>query len=348
MIRSYFASILLIFNWTYGQPILEQFYFGGIDREYYLYVPDSISVEAPLVFVFHGYTGSAEGIMEYSGINEIADLNGFVACYPQGTTDDFGNSFFNVGYSFHWNETVDDMGFVLSLAEYLQSEYSLSQVNIFSTGMSNGGDFSYLLACEASTYFRAIAPVAGIMMQWIFDACNPTIPLPVLEIHGTNDNISWWNGDSENVDGWGAYVGVDTTIGLWSEINNCASVALDTLQDINQIDGSHVVTELYQDGINGNEVWLYKIINGGHDWPGAWGNMDINASNLVWEFFDQFSLNYMIGDVDYSGAIEINDIFMILDEINNDSDYNFLSDYNYDDSVDMNDIFAVVALLLGF
>ena len=41
-------------------------------------------------------------------------------------------------------------------------------------------------------------------------------------------------------------------------------------------------------GINGNEVWLYKIVNGEHDWPGAWGNMDISASVEAWLFFERF------------------------------------------------------------
>ena len=30
---------------------------------------------------------------------------------------------------------------------------------------------------------------------------------------------------------------------------------------------------------------LYDVIGGGHDWPGAWGNMDIDASRVAWEFF---------------------------------------------------------------
>ena len=193
---------LIIFCNTWAQPELHQYSYGGFEREYYLYVPESIQPEAPLVFVFHGYTGSAAGIMDYSGFNAIADENGFAVCYPQGLTDNYGNTFFNVGYSFHWNETVDDVGFAISLASYLQSHYDLSHINTFSTGMSNGGDLSYLLACDASTTFRAVGPVAGIMMEWIYDSCDPENPMPILEIHGTNDNISWWDGDLDDEDGW--------------------------------------------------------------------------------------------------------------------------------------------------
>ena len=338
---------LIIFCNTWAQPELHQYSYGGFEREYYLYVPESIQSEAPLVFVFHGYTGSAAGIMDYSGFNAIADENGFAVCYPQGLTDNYGNTFFNVGYSFHWNETVDDVGFAISLASYLQSHYDLSHINTFSTGMSNGGDLSYLLACDASTTFRAVGPVAGIMMEWIYDSCDPENPMPILEIHGTNDNISWWDGDLEDEDGWGPYIGVDIAIQFWSEENNCTVTVLDTLADINTSDGSYVVSENYQSLSNNNEVWLYKVINGGHDWPGVWGNMDINASELVWSFFNDFSLVYHIGDIDYNGSVDIGDILLLSDEIFLNINYNFLSDLNNDNTVDINDIFAILALVLG-
>ena len=343
-----FLILLYIFCLGLAQPQLHEYSYGGFDREYYLYVPESVQPESPLVFVFHGYTGSAAGIMNYSGFNTIADSNGFAVCYPQGLTDNYGNTFFNVGYAFHWNETVDDVGFAISLAGYLQSEYDLSHINTFSTGMSNGGDISYLLACEASTNFRAVGPVSGIMMGWIYDSCDPEYPMPLLEIHGTNDNISLWDGDLEDEDGWGPYIGVDRAIQYWSEINNCSITVLDTLPDINTSDGSYIVTEKYQNGINNNEVWLYKIIDGGHDWPGAYGNMDINASEVVWEFFNDFSLSYNIGDIDYNGVIDVNDILNISDEVYFDMNYNFLSDLNNDGSIDINDIFAILALVLGF
>ena len=164
----YFSIPVLFFLFfVQAQPELHQFSHGGLNREYYLYIPDSLAPNAPLLFVFHGYSGSASGIMNYSGLNQIADDNGFVVCYPQGLIDDWDYSFWNVGYDWHVDETVDDVGFSTFLAQYLQTEYNLSAQNTFSTGMSNGGDMSYLLACQASDVFKAVAPVAGWMMTWL-------------------------------------------------------------------------------------------------------------------------------------------------------------------------------------
>ena len=116
--------ILFSINIVTSQPVLESFIMEMLIE--YLYIPTTIYILSRI---------------KYSGMNEIAETNGFAVCYPQGTTDNNGNTFFNVGYSFHWNQTVDD--FIIALAEYLQAHYNLSPINTFSTGMSNGGEMSY-------------------------------------------------------------------------------------------------------------------------------------------------------------------------------------------------------------
>jgi hypothetical protein len=37
--------------------------------------------------------------------------------------------------------------------------------------------------------------------------------------------------------------------------------------------------------LNGNQVWLYSVINGGLGWIGKGGNMDVSASEVIWDFF---------------------------------------------------------------
>ena len=215
--RFLIGLILLPLLLVRAQPEPQTFFIGGQERQYYLYLPDGISDDAPLVFVLHGYSGDALGIMNYSGMNQVADDNGFAVCYPQGLSDDWDYNFWNVGYDWHEYETVDDVEFLTELAEYLRGEYDLSRDHVFSTGMSNGGDMSYLLACEASEIFRAIAPVAGCIMTWLFEPCSPSNPMPVFEIHGTDDNVTWWAGaDENNDDGWGPWESVDTTFNFWS------------------------------------------------------------------------------------------------------------------------------------
>ena len=36
------------------------------------------------------------------------------------------------------------------------------------------------------------------------------------------------------------------------------------------------------------------MINGGHDWPGTFGNMDINATEEIWNFVSQYTTEGLI------------------------------------------------------
>ena len=279
--------LLLLLSPCFLAAQYEIFEHQGENRQYLIHIPDNCPEDAPLIVVMHGYTGNATGIRNYSGMNAIADQFGFAVCYPNGTKDNSGNRFFNVGYEFHNNETVDDVDFLIQLTSYLQETYNLSPSKTFSTGLSNGGDMSYKLACEASDHFRAIAPVAGTMMKYIYDDC-PATGVPVFEIHGTDDDVTYYDGDINNQDGWGAYMPIPDIIEFWKTANSCAIYNSTNIPNTNLSDGSVILWESYTGGINESEVWLYKVQNGGHDWPGAWGNMDINSSLEIWYFFSKF------------------------------------------------------------
>jgi polyhydroxybutyrate depolymerase len=342
-----FHTLLFSFSFIYAQPQSHTFTINNETRQYYLYTPDSLGPGVPLIFVLHGYSGSAVSIMNYSNLNQIADENGFVVCYPQGVIDDMGNAFWNVGYDFHPNETVDDVEFLSELAHYLQEEYGLSSYNTFSTGMSNGGEMSYMLACQESDVFRGIASVAGIMFESFYNTCDPS-PIPVLEIHGTLDDTNWWDGDPNNQGGWGAYIGIEEGIDYWININNCTQTIINILPDIFPSDGSFVVIEKHINGINNNEVWLYKVVNGGHEWPGAWGNMDINAGEEVWSFFSQYLVIADRGDINFDGSINIMDMLLISNNILNNESYNYLADYNQDHNVNYLDIISMTLSILSY
>ncbi|MEJ6599297.1 MAG: PHB depolymerase family esterase, partial [Crocinitomicaceae bacterium] len=198
---------------------------GAFSRDYIYYHASTAAANCPLVMVFHGYGGNAENIMNYSQFNTLAEEFGFAVCYPQGTEDFNNNNFWNVGYDFQPGETVNDVVFVDELIDLLSAQNSLSNEEIFATGMSNGGDFSYLLACASSETFKAIAPVAGMMLQHIIDTCNQVSEVSILEIHGTNDNVTPMNGDPMNNDGWGAYPSIPNTIDYWVNLYGLTSLA---------------------------------------------------------------------------------------------------------------------------
>ena len=243
--------------------------------------------------------------MSYSGMNEVADAHNFIAVYPQGTVDRQGNTFFNVGYAFHADSVVDDVGFIEALVVRIQTAYALDSKNTFATGMSNGGDMSYLLACTKSSLFSAVASVAGVMMKTTLETCAPKRNIPIFEIHGTKDQVSRFAGDLNNNDGWGAYYDMPSTIAFWVNRHGLDRKTIDAIPDADPSDGSHIVFERYFSSSHANEVWFYKVEGGQHTWPGwsadikwwknplAWyylrnGNNDINASHQIWSFFERY------------------------------------------------------------
>jgi polyhydroxybutyrate depolymerase len=301
--------LILFIGLAWGQPENHQFSHDGLDRDYYIYIPDSITIDAPLLFILHGYGSDANAIMNSSQFNPIADEHGFIVCYPQGTEDNWSNrQWFSGWYS---NDPVDDVGFLMSLAQHIQTEFSIGTDKTFCTGMSNGADMSYRLACEASSVFKAVAPVAGCMFEWAINACSPDNPIPVFEIHGTNDNMTLWGGDAFYY--YGAYVGVETTFEFWSQMNVTTESIIDTLPNLNTQDGSYVISHKNINGINNNEVWLYEVVNGGHHWPGAYGNMDVSASDEIWGFFN----NIISQNLD----ISVNNMDQFLNSFNIYSNY---------------------------
>ena len=259
---------------------------NGFNRMYTLYKPDNLKEKAPLVFILHGYTSNSTNIMNYSAMNSIADRHGFMVCYPQGTRNLY------TGQT-HWNanltemSSVNDSAFLKDLAKKLQAEYDLSDKNTFVGGMSNGGFMSYTLACERSDTFKAIASITGTMSGYDWRNCNPG-KVPVLQISGTNDMVVPMDGSMSSAGGWGGAPHIERIMTYWSNINECNQVQSENLPNINNNDNSFVRIDKKTDCYSNHEVWLYTVFGGGHTWPGAWGNMDISASEEIWKFFSRY------------------------------------------------------------
>ena len=263
------------------------FFHDGLNREYIYYSPNGLPSNAPLVFVAHSFGGSAQAIRSSSGMNTIADQNGFAICYPQGTEDNWGDNFWNVGYDFHSGVTIDDIGFLESLASYLQLTHQLSSTNTFFAGMSNGGEMCYVLAFDGSNIFKAFAPVAGTVFSngLINNLFTPNLPIPFFVTHGDNDNVTFFEGDP-NDQYWGSYLSVDTLVNFWVNYNSLSNLNIDTFPDINS-NGKITISHKYTSAISNNQVWLYKH-QSGHNWG---DDGDIVIEQEIWDFFLLISNN---------------------------------------------------------
>lgn len=236
----------------------------------------------PLVVVLHGYGGKALG----DGLRfiELADLHGFAVCWPQGAEDGTGHSCWNVGYPFQADYRIDDTAYLRRLVRRLQNDYGLSRKNVFLTGMSNGGEMCYKMAAEHPETFSAIASIAGLTLTSM--TTDYRRPIPFMEVHGTADKTSAWDGDPQNKGGWGAYLSVPSAVSHIVSANRC--VALSTTE----IPSEHkrVILHHFTEGIPSrrggpsSEVLLSEVRGGDHSWSERY----IPTCDLVWEFFSRY------------------------------------------------------------
>ena len=287
-----------IFSSSAQQTINASITHDGIERDYIIYVPEIYdgSTAVPLVLNFHGFGSSASQQMFYGDFRDIADTEGFILVHPEGTTL-IGNQFWNVGFP-GLSSTIDDVGFTEALIDELATLYTIDLDRVYATGMSNGGFMSFLLACQLSEKIAAVASVTGSMTQDTFDDCNAQLPTPVLQIHGTEDDVVSYNENNLSLP-------IPDVISYWVDHNNCETTpTTTTLPDVDVSDGSTIEYSVYEDGDNGITTEHMKVIGGGHTWPGsvlntAGTNQDIDASMEIWLFFSRYDINGLLSTDDY-------------------------------------------------
>lgn len=158
----------------------------------YRVVDLSNGVPAPLLFVLHGFGGSAEDMRSYTGVEEAVRTSladGAVVAYPNGTGLEEGlPQSWNAGgcCPFSTYDMVDDVAFFDQLIGAITAEYDIDTSRIWVVGHSNGGMMAYRLACELSTRITAIGVAAGALMT---DSCTPERPVSVLHLHGELDAV---------------------------------------------------------------------------------------------------------------------------------------------------------------
>lgn len=274
------------------QTISGSFTHDGLVRDYRLYVPATYSAgtPVPLVFNLHGYTSDNLQQEFYGDFRPIADTANFIIAHPNGTLDGLGNR--------HWDTfglgQVDDLGFIAALIDTISAHFSIDPDRVYSTGMSNGGFMSYDLACYRSDRFAAIASVTGTMIAPRLAGCQAGHPTPVMQVHGTADPTVNYNGGS-------GLVPIETLVAHWVQFNACAPAPVITaVPNVVTTDGCTAEHYLYSSGSAGSTVEFFKVIGGGHTWPGTpftigVTNQDFSASKEIWRFFSQYSLSALTG-----------------------------------------------------
>jgi polyhydroxybutyrate depolymerase len=256
---------------------------GGIMRLYRLHIPRGYlpTRKYALVLSFHGHGSNASAQERLTGFSALADQQGFLAAYPQGTVGPDGRTGWATGP--RKDPIVDDVGFVDDLLTLLQAKLCVDPERIYATGFSNGGGMTAMLACMMADRFAAFAAVSGSYYP-LPGGCDPGRPVSILEIHGTADKTVPYNGSlllhlppiPEWLSGWAARDG-------------CASAPTTFFQHGN------ITGEQWSGCRAGASVVHYRIAGGKHSWPGTFPALNsarpFCTCELLWSFLEAHSLS---------------------------------------------------------
>jgi len=241
-------------------------------RQYRLHIPPTYKPgnPAPLVINLHGLNSYAAQQEQVSKMSIKADQAGFIVAYPEG-----------LGRPQTWHigpraEGAADLQFIRELVRRLQDQLNIDPARIYATGISNGAQMTNRLGCDMSDLFAAIAPVSGGYSP--LDNCQPLRPVPVVAFHGTADKVLPYEGQGR------VLLPVREWASNWAARNGCNPTPAITFQR------GEVTGETWRNCQKKAEVTLYTIQGKGHSWPGSdmppeITTQDINATNVIWEFF---------------------------------------------------------------
>jgi polyhydroxybutyrate depolymerase len=271
----------------------------GMQRSYIVHLPMSYdnNRQWPLVIVLHGGGSEARTMNPLTGFNALADQQGFVVVYPEAYEHNWNDGRGDPGIKSQ-AQNIDDVAFISTLIDQLSQDLNVDRKMVYATGMSNGAIMTERLGCELSGKIAAIGPVAGNIPQKTASTWSPSRAVPALIINGTDDPLVPFDGGDVSFLSLkrGKVISVADTVKFWVNNNGCpATPKTEQLPNLNADDGTSTVIESYTGCRDGSDVVLYKVIDGGHTWPGGPQYMsekiigktsrDFSATEVIWQFF---------------------------------------------------------------
>jgi polyhydroxybutyrate depolymerase len=293
---------------------------SGVERQYRLFVPTSASTGSPLPMTFniHGLGSNIAEQVAVSGFEQLGETDGFMVATPQGIRNQF--DFPNL-------PTNKELPFFKAMIESIGASTCLDLARVYSSGLSNGGIMSAILACQMSDQIAAVGLVSGIRPP---TGCNTDRPVPMVVFWGKNDNVLPFYGGLGpsllTVFGLGGaaatsgtvappptappadlygFPPVEEVVADWADHDGCASEP--TIFAVGSAD-TDVEERVFTDCTPESSIRFFVVSDGGHTWPGSpvlMGANDpsnrlhalpatvtdqVDASATIWAFFRGYAL----------------------------------------------------------
>jgi polyhydroxybutyrate depolymerase len=170
---------------------------------------------APVLFALHPYATHPDVLVEsYALVKHAVLARRWLLVIPEGKLDG--------AHQYAWNASAaccgigarpDDLGYLRAVLADVERHFAVDRARVYALGVSNGAFMAQRWAGTPGGDLRAIVSVAGAGSGPDDPPCAPSVPVSVLQIHGTRDErIRYEGGTGER----GRYPSVPETVRVWS------------------------------------------------------------------------------------------------------------------------------------
>jgi poly(hydroxyalkanoate) depolymerase family esterase len=292
-------------------------------RNYRLWVPSGLEKQnpVPLVMMLHGCMQKPEDLATISGMNEIADRNGFLAVYPEQTIEANPLRCWNWFDPKHQSRDSGEPALLAAVVKQVQTTNSVDANRIYVVGISAGAAMAVVMGVTYPDLFNGIGVCAGLEFK---AGTNAETGLAAMKQGGPDprqQGIVAFNAIAENLRGKSKrrmplivfqgdadpYVNplnAEQLITQWAKTNDYLEDARDNDSVKNQpasktegsVPGGHEFTKSVYNDRAGRlllEKWMVKGLS--HAWSGSptagpfADPKGPNASLEMWRFFAETS-----------------------------------------------------------
>jgi polyhydroxybutyrate depolymerase len=291
---------------------------GGKVRTYLRYVPPGTSPETalPIVLDLHGLGSNMTQQEAVTQFEALAAKEHFIVLTPNGL---------NARWNTINQRPNEDLNFIEALLDHTMLDQCVDAARVYSTGYSDGGLMSSVLACQLANRITAIAVVSGLTHG---PDCAPSRPVPVMVFWGRQDLVLPFYGGLGDalrdllsgkpvpahlkaptapvpVAHQDGFPPVEQVVSSWADTDGCSSTPTKAVV------ASDVEERVFTNCRTGSVNRFYVVSDGGHAWPGSkveadvgkaspngqaaiigYTTTNIDATDLIWKFFRQYALRF--------------------------------------------------------
>ncbi|MDR7210697.1 carbohydrate-binding protein [Flavobacterium piscis] len=195
--RQFLFVLLSFFLISFCSTAQESIQVGTATRQMIVYAPTGIEQNRPLVISMHGRGQTMSDQKNQTQFQSVAQSNNFVLVFPQSDGENWQL----------WGD--NDINFILAIIEEMSVRYGIDRNRVYLSGFSMGGMMTYYAATKIADKIAAYAPVGGFLMGG--PDTNSSRPIPIIHIHGEDDDFVPNSRVQECMDAWIARNGCPTT-----------------------------------------------------------------------------------------------------------------------------------------